>query len=150
MPPFTLPAELMFNTGRIADPDAYARERGCAAWLCLTGDEFAAMEGGISYAQVASAAPVSAQVVSDPPRTLDLDLARRHVLALDALPRPTLISCRMGPRSSAVAYMYAGLRAGASPDDVIAAAEDAEAPFAASDDLKAWVRRAMLALAAPT
>jgi len=146
MADFTFPDDLMFNRGRITDPQAYARERGCASWLCLTGEEFAAMEGGMSYEQVKAAVPASANVISDPPRTLDLDLARRHVAALDELPRPTLVTCRMGPRSSAAAYMYAGLRAGAAPADVIAAAEDDGAPFVASEEYKAWVIAAIEAL----
>ncbi len=147
MADFTLPDELMFNRGPIADAEAYAQERRCASWLCLTGDEFAAMEGGMSFAQVQAATPHTAQVVSDPPRTLDLALARRHVVALDALPRPTLVTCRKGPRSSAVAYMYAGLRGGAAPADVIAAGERDGAPFAAFDEYKAWVVEAIEALA---
>ncbi len=45
----------------------------------------------------------------------------------------------MGPRSSALVYLYAGLRAGATPDEVLARAEADGAPFAGSEDLKAWV-----------
>ena len=43
--------------------------------------------------------------------------------ALDRLPRPTLVTCRTGPRSSAMVYLYAGLRAGASADEVLARAD---------------------------
>jgi protein tyrosine phosphatase (PTP) superfamily phosphohydrolase (DUF442 family) len=68
-----------------------------------------------------------------------MNLARQHVAALDQLPRPTLVTCRTGPRSSAVAYLYAGLRAGAAADEVLARAEADDAPFSGSDDLKAWV-----------
>jgi hypothetical protein len=82
-------------------------------------------------------------VISDPPRVLNLDLAKQHVKALDELPRPTLVSCRTGPRSSAVAYMYAGLKAGADPEDVIRAAEKDEAPFCKFDEYKNWVRESM-------
>ena len=49
------------------------------------------------------------------------------------------MTCRVGPRSSAVVYLYAGLKAGASADDVLARAEADGAPFAGSDELKAWV-----------
>ena len=77
--------------------------------------------------------------MSDPPNPLDLDLARRQIEALDDLPRPTLVTCRTGPRSSALVYLYAGLRAGASGDDVLARAEADEAPFVRSDELRAWV-----------
>jgi hypothetical protein len=38
-----------------------------------------------------------------------------------------------------VVYLYAGLRAGASADDVLARAEADEAPFCGSDEYKAWV-----------
>jgi len=41
------------------------------------------MEGGISYADVEAAVPESANIISDPPRVLDMDLARRQVAALD-------------------------------------------------------------------
>jgi hypothetical protein len=144
--PFELPSDLSFNTQKIAAPSEFARERGAASWLYLNGEEFASMEGGMSYAQVQHAVDQSANVISDPPRVLDLELARQHVAALDALPRPTLVTCRMGPRSSAVSYMYAGLRAGAEPADVIAAAERDGAPFSKFDDLKAWVADSIVAL----
>ena len=98
------------------------------------------MEGGMSYDQVKDATPYSLNVISDPPRVLNLDLAKQHVQALDALPRPTLISCRMGPRSSAVAYMYSGLKLGADPDEVLAEAEKDQAPFVKNEEYKDWVR----------
>ena len=105
----------------------------------MCGDEFAAMEGGMSYSDVEAAVPESVNIVSDPPRVLDMSLARQHVAALDTLPRPTLVTCRVGPRSSALVYLYAGLRSGATPDEVLARAEADNAPFTGFDDLKAWV-----------
>jgi protein tyrosine phosphatase (PTP) superfamily phosphohydrolase (DUF442 family) len=136
---FETPADLMNNRGLIADPDAFAREKGAASWLFLCGEEFASMEGGMSYAHVQSAVPVSANVVSDPPVPLDLELARRQIEALDGLPRPTLVTCRTGPRSSALIYLYGGLQAGASAEDVFARAQADGAPFVQSDELRAWV-----------
>jgi len=150
MPGFHLPNDLTYNRGAIADPSAYAKETGSASWLFLVGEEFASMPGGMSYDQVQQAVPSSARVVSDPPRVLDLDLARQHVEALDHLQRPTLISCRTGPRASAVAYMYAGLKAGAAPDEVLAAAEHDDAPFCAFVEYKEWVRSSMESLGRAT
>jgi hypothetical protein len=143
---FQLPGDLRFNRALIEDPRAFFGESGCASWLFIVGDEFAAMPGGMSYAQVREAAPRTAQVASDPPRVLDLPLARQHVDALDSLPRPTLVSCRTGPRASAVAYMYAGLKAGAAYDDVIAAAERDSAPFCKFPEYRAWLRSCLEAL----
>src|SRR2546423_9990487 len=140
---FESPTDLTFNRGLIADPEAFARDASAASWLFLCGEEFAAMEGGMSYADVQAAVAESANVVSDPPRVLDMDLARRQVAALDELPRPTLVTCRVGPRSSAAVYLYAGLRAGASADEVLARAEADGAPFAGSDELKAWVAQGL-------
>ena len=74
---------------------------------------------------------------------MDMEIARRHMAALDELPRPTLVTCRTGPRSSAVVYLYAGLEAGASADEVLACAETDGAPFTGSDELKAWVRQGL-------
>lgn len=136
---FQTPTDLTNNRGLIADPEAFARERGAASWLYLNGEEFASMEGGMSYADVQRAVPVSANVVSDPPTPLDLDLARRQIEALDSLPRPTLVTCRTGPRSSALIYLYAGLKAGVSAEDVLAQAEEDDAPWTKSDELRAWV-----------
>jgi hypothetical protein len=144
---FGSPTGLTHNRGLIADPAAFAHDAGAASWLFLCGQEFAAMEGGMSYANVQAAVAESANVVSDPPRELDMDLARRHVAALDRLPRPTLVTCRTGPRSSAVIYLYAGLRAGATADDVLARADADGAPFCASDELKAWVAQGLEELA---
>ena len=146
MAKFQLPTDLKYNRGPVQDPTAYAKERGSASWLFLVGEEFASMPGGISYAQVQQAVPNSAQVVSDPPRVLNLDLARQHVEALETLPRPTLISCRSGPRASAVAFMYAGLKFGATFDEVLAAAEHDDAPFCAFPEYKEWVRSSMESL----
>jgi hypothetical protein len=136
---FETPADLMNNRGLIADPEAFARDKGAVSWLFLCGEEFASMEGGMSYADVERAVPVSANVVSDPPTPLDLDLARKQLEALDGLPRPTVVTCRTGPRSSALIYLYAGLQAGASPEDVFARAEADDAAFVKSDELRAWV-----------
>ena len=146
MKKFELPKDLKFNRGFILDPEEYLKEAGCTSWLFLVGKEFATMENGISYDQVQKATAESINVISDPPRELDLNLARHHVLALDVLPRPTLISCRTGPRASAVAYMYAGLKDGADPKDVLAAAEEDEAPFVYSEEYREWVRSSMESL----
>jgi hypothetical protein len=97
----------------------------------------------MSYADVCRAVPVSANVVSDPPTPLTLDLARRQIESLDALPRPTLVTCRTGPRSSALIYLYAGLRSGAPANEVLARAEADDAPFVGSDELRAWVAEAL-------
>ena len=148
MPEFQLPNDIMFNRGPVQDPVAYAKERGCASWLFLVGDEFASMPGGISYDQVKQAVAITDRVITDPPRVLNLDLARQHVAALDKLPRPTLVTCRAGPRSSAAVYMYAGLKQGASYDEVIAAAERDNAPFCAVPENREWVRASMEVLKA--
>lgn len=144
---FESPGDLTFNQGLIADPEAFARNADAASWLFLCGEEFAAIEGGMSYASAQAAVAESANVVSDPPVALDLDLARRQVAALDRLPRPTLVTCRTGPRSSALVYLYAGLRAGADADEVLARAEADGAPFAGSAELRAWVAQGLDELA---
>jgi hypothetical protein len=143
MADFALPADLAYNRGLIEDPGAYARAGGFRSWLYLVGDEFASMPGGMSYAQVQDAVPASARVVSDPPRELSLELARQQIAALDTLPRPTLVSCRTGPRGSAVAYLYAGLKLGATYEEVLAAAEREEAPFCASAEIREWLRTSL-------
>jgi hypothetical protein len=147
MSEFAGPVDLGFNRGPVSDPKAFARDAGAASWLYLCGEEFAAMENGMSYDDVEAAVPDSRNIVSDPPRDLTLDLAREHIAALDELPRPTLVTCRTGPRSSAVVYLYSGLRAGASADEVLARAEADDAPFVRSDELKAFVRQGLAELA---
>src|SRR5579863_5759716 len=146
MADFEGPSGLTFNRGLIADPAAFARDANAASWLFLCGEEFAAMEGGMSFADVEAAVPTSANIVADPPRTLDMDVARREVAALDELPRPTLVTCRTGPRSSAAVYLYAGLKAGATPDEVLSRAEADNAPFCGFEDLKAWVAQGLAEL----
>jgi hypothetical protein len=146
MAEFGRPEDLIHNRGLIADPEAFARDAGAASWLFLCGEEFATMEGGMSFASVEAAVGESENIVSDPPRALDMNLARQQMAALDRLPRPTLVTCRTGPRSSAVIYLYAGLKAGATADEVLERAEADGAPFAASDDLKAWVTQGLAEL----
>ena len=84
MAAFEVPADLTFNRGAVADPAALAQETDAASWLFLCGDEFAAMEGGISYDQVRAAVPVSENIVSTTPaaRHRQGPTARRR-------PRPT-------------------------------------------------------------
>ncbi|HVB70847.1 MAG TPA: hypothetical protein VND83_05025 [Acidimicrobiales bacterium] len=147
MADFASPADFIFNRAPISDPEAFARDANAASWLYLCGEEFASMEGGMSYSQVQSAVAESANVISDPPRELDMDLARRQIAALDALPRPTLVTCRSGPRSSALVYLYAGLKEGASADEVLARAEQDAAPFAGSEQLRSWVTQGLVELA---
>ena len=147
MASFEVPADLTFNRGPIADPEAFARNAGAASWLFLCGEQFAAMEGGMSYAQVQAAVPESENIVSDPPQVFDVDRVRELIAAIDRLPRPTLVTCRAGPRSSAAVYLYAGLRAGASADEVLARADADGAPFAGVDDLRALVTQGLQELA---
>jgi protein tyrosine phosphatase (PTP) superfamily phosphohydrolase (DUF442 family) len=100
----------------------------------------------MSFAQVQAAVDESVNLIADPPRPFDMDVARRGVAALDKLPRPTLVTCRTGPRSSALVYLYAGLRAGASADDVLACAEADGAPFTEAEPLKAWLAQGLAEL----
>jgi hypothetical protein len=144
---FGSPKDLKHNRGLIADPAAFAQEAGAASWLYLCGEAFADIDGGMSYSDVQAAVPESVNLVADPPRPFDMDVARRGVAALDRLPRPTLVTCRTGPRSSALVYLYAGLRSGASADDVLARAEADGAPFAEADPLRAWVVQGLAELA---
>lgn len=137
------PSDLIFNRGKIPDPEAFADGAGAASWLYLCSEAFAEVEGGMSYTQVQAAVPVSVNIVAEPPRVLDMDLAREGVAVLDELPRPTLVTCRTGPRSSALVYVYAGLEAGASPEQVLARADADEAPFRGSEEIRAWVAQAI-------
>ena len=143
MSDFAGPTDLTFNRGPIADPQAFARDASAASWLFLCGEEFAAMGQGMSYASVQEAVPESVNIVSDPPREMDMELARQQVAVLDSLPRPTLVTCRAGPRSSAVVYLYSGLRSGATADEVLARAEADDAPFTKSEELRAWVAQGL-------
>ena len=61
MTAFETPTDLLNNRGLIADPEAFAREKEAASWLYLCGEEFASVEGGMSYADVERAVPVSAK-----------------------------------------------------------------------------------------
>jgi protein tyrosine phosphatase (PTP) superfamily phosphohydrolase (DUF442 family) len=56
------------------------------------------------------------------------------------------VTCRTGPRSSALIYLYAGLRAGASAEEVLARAEADGAPFAGSEEIRAWVAEGLAEL----
>ena len=67
---FDGPIDLTFNRGPIADPAAFAQQASAASWLYLCGEEFAAMEGGMSYDSVQAAVPESVNIVSDPPRVM--------------------------------------------------------------------------------
>ena len=81
--------------------------------------------------------------MSDPPRVLDMDLARRQVDALDELPRPTLVTCRTRGRSSALVYLYEGLKSGEPAEQVLARAERDGAPFVHSPETRAWVEQGL-------
>src|SRR3954453_21588491 len=140
---FVTPTDMIYNHALIADPEAFARDAGVASWLFLCGEAFASVEGGMSYAAVQTAVPESANVVSDPPTEMTIELAREQLDALRALPRPTAVTCRTGPRSSAPVYLAAGLESQASADEVISQAEADSAPFAQSGELRDWVRQGL-------
>src|SRR5213078_548826 len=101
--------------------------------------EFAAMPGGMSFAQVQDAVPHAKNIVADPPRDYGAAAVCEIVAAIDQLPRPTLVTCRGGARSSAAVYVYAGLRSGASAEEVLARADADGAPFAGNDELRGLV-----------
>jgi hypothetical protein len=143
---FSIPPDLVFNRARIDDPDVFARDAGAVSWLYLCGEEFASMPEGMSYGDVRAAVPESVNIPVDL-IPLDMDIARREIAALDELPRPTLVTCRTGPKSSALVYLYAGLKAGAKPDAVLARAEADGAPFAGAEPLRAWVAQGLDELA---
>jgi hypothetical protein len=140
---FEVPSDLVFNRGKIADPRALADQAAAASWLYMCGEEFAGMEGGMSFGQVQDAVPVAERIVSDPPVEFTLEFVQQHLAKLDELPRPTLVTCRAGPRSSALVYLYAGLRAGATADEVLARADADDAPFAGNAELRDLVRRGL-------
>lgn len=140
-------ADLTHNNGLIEHPAAFAREHNAASWLYLCGEEFAAMEGGMSFDDVRAAVPVATNIVSDPPRVLDMELARRQLAALDELPRPTLVTCRTGARSSALVYMYEALQSGETAEEVLARAASDGAPFVRSPECRTWVEAGLAELA---
>jgi hypothetical protein len=144
------PVDLVHNRELIVDPTTFAQRAGAASWLYLCGEEFAAMEGGMSFADVQAAVPEAENLIADPPHPFDMEVARRGVEALDRLPRPTIVTCRTGPRSSALIYLYAGLRSGASPDDVFARAEADDAPFMQAEPLREWVAQGLAQLSTTT
>src|SRR5258706_9901049 len=118
---FEVPNDITFNRGLIADPKAFAKDFGAESWLYLNGEAFASMEGGMSFAQAQDAVSEAENIVTDSGE-LTVDFAREHMAAIDRLPRPTLVTCRVGPRSSALVYLYAGLHSGATAEQVLARA----------------------------
>ena len=88
MASFDVPADLSFNRGLIADPEAFARDAGATSCLFLCGERFAEMEGGMSFAQVQAAVAESENIVADPPHAFDIDVARELMAAIDRLSRP--------------------------------------------------------------
>src|SRR4051812_27445053 len=137
---------MTYNRGLIQDPAGVAREHGAASWLFLCGEEVAAAAGGMAFAQVQAAVPDSANVVSDPPVRLTMDVAHQQIAALESLPQPALVTCRTGPRSSALIYLYAGLKSASSADEVLGQAEQDDALFTRSEELKDWVRQGLTEL----
>ena len=139
MTDFETPTDLMNNRGLIADPEAFAREKGAASWLFLCGEEFASRRAACRTQT--SSAPCPWRRMSSRTRrfsstsTSPASRSRRST----ACPGRPLVTCRTGPRSSALIYLYAGLQAGASAEDVFARAEADDAAFVKSDELRAWV-----------
>jgi hypothetical protein len=82
---FPAPTDLTHNRGLATGPAAFAGEAGAAPRLYLCDEELAAMEGGMSYSDVEAAGPQPANLVADPPRPADTDVARRGVEAADRL-----------------------------------------------------------------
>ncbi|HSV39540.1 MAG TPA: hypothetical protein VLI04_12350 [Nocardioidaceae bacterium] len=138
---------MTFNRGLIADPAEFAREAEAASWLYLCGEEFASMDGGMSYADVQEAVPVARNIVADPPVHLSMELAREELAALAELPRPVLVTCRSGHRSSALVYLFAGLKHGSSAAEVLAQGRADNAPWVDNEILMGWVALGLAELA---
>ncbi len=143
MADFTPPSDIIFNRGPIADPEAFARDAGAKSWVFLCGEEWGAHEKGMSFAQVQAAVPESENIVADPPEPFDMNAARTILAAIDRMPRPTLVTCRIGPRSSAAVYLYAGLQSGASAEEVLAQADADGAPFVGTDAYRDFVTQGL-------
>ena len=143
MAEFRAPSDITFNRGPIADPEAFARNADAKSWLFLCGDEWAENEKGMSYAQVQAAVPESEHIIADPPKAFDMNAARTILAAIDRLPRPTLVTCRVGPRSSAAVYLYAGLQSGATAEEVLARADADGAPFAGTNAYRDFVTQGL-------
>ena len=106
------------------------------------------MEGGMSYDSVQAAVPESANVTRTPRACSTWSSPAARWRRSTSCPGRRCVTCRKGPRSSALVYLYAGLKAGATAEEVIARAEEDEAPFAASDELKSWVTEGLRELSA--
>jgi hypothetical protein len=143
MADFKAPSDIIFNHGPIANPEAFARDAGAKSWVFLCGEEWAAHEKGMSFAQVQAAVPESENIVADPPEPFDMNAARTILAAIDRMPRPTLVTCRIGPRSSAAVYLYAGLQSGASAAEVLAQADADGAPFVGTDAYRDFVTQGL-------
>lgn len=102
--PFASPTNLKHNRGLIDDPAAFAESAGAASWLYLCGEEFAGMEGGMSYADVQAAVPESVNVIADPPRPFDMDVARAASPLWTNCPGRRLLHAARGrvPRRSSI------------------------------------------------
>ena len=144
---FEFPDDLRFNREAVSDPEAFARDTGAASWLFLCGDDFAALDWGMSYTQVQASVPESENIVSDPPVALSVEFARRARRGAGSAAATDVGHVSYGARSAAVAYLYAGLRAGASADEVLARADADDAPFAGVDALRDFVRQGLAELA---
>ena len=112
MADFPTPDGLAFNRGLIADPAAFARDAEAASWLYLCGEDFASMDGGMSFADVQAAVGESVNIVADPPHPFDFDVrgkaSRCSTTSLDrrsSLPDRTAI---LGPRLHAVEVWRVG------------------------------------------
>ena len=80
--------------------------------------------------------------MSDPPRILDMDLARRQLAALGDLPRPTLVTCRTGARS----WRWSTCTRGSFRRvvwQVLARAESDGAPFVRRAECRVWVEQGL-------
>src|ERR1700735_5018225 len=82
MAEFQTPTDLTHNRGLVVDPAAFAKDAGAESWLFMCGEEFAGMEGGMSFADIQSAVGESVNLIADPPSPFDMDVARRGVAAL--------------------------------------------------------------------
>ena len=118
MAEFHTPVGLTHNRGLIADPEAFARDANAESWLFLCGEDFAAIEGGMSYASVQASVGESINIVSDPPTVLDMNLARTvqlgrrqlqfRVSIINALRRQQLATPNLTPTSSLFGTISSG------------------------------------------
>ena len=134
---YTDPAANEFLVSGTEDLPYFGKVNG---WLKLIPEESYSFADPATVPFLDADKKCNSVMVSVEADSLTSPLVDSLIAALDALPRPALISCKSGARATAVARLYAARKLNATSEVVLRAAIAKKEPWTNNEKLVQWIK----------